>query len=201
MGNASLVIRATSTLCHGKDSTLPQTTYRTYSRCGDRTAAVNATYRCSVGCHAAFPARYPLVNNAQMVQGDVFLVFAGRPHRSGRQVYLYTAGYHQSDLRDVANPQRHQRNTSECESGFAHISVVAWAASHLMIPRVSAWLLGAMGETVTWRQALSSHAQRLPAKYLPGGIGTQSGALPTYPAYRYPMAPSLDLWRSNRYSP
>lgn len=54
--------------------------------------------------------------------------------------------------------------------GLLSISVVAWAASHLMIPRVSAWLLGAMGETVTWRQALSSHAQRLPAKYLPGGI-------------------------------
>jgi hypothetical protein len=59
-------------------------------------------------------------------------------------------------------------------------AAIVWALLHLLSPVLAVLVLGACGADVTWRQAFSTHAARLPARYAPGGIWHTVGRVMDY---------------------
>lgn len=50
------------------------------------------------------------------------------------------------------------------------LAALAWSATHLLVPLMVHALLGALGRSPGYATALDIHFNRLPARYLPGGI-------------------------------
>jgi len=50
------------------------------------------------------------------------------------------------------------------------LAAIVWGLLHLLSPALAVFVLRACGSQVTWWQAFSTHAARLPARYVPGGI-------------------------------
>ncbi len=59
-------------------------------------------------------------------------------------------------------------------------AVLVWALLHLLSPVFAVVALAACGAKVSWRQAFATHAVRLPARYLPGGIWHTVGRVMDY---------------------
>ena len=59
-------------------------------------------------------------------------------------------------------------------------AVLLWGVMHALSPLVATMIFRECGSTVSWRQALTIHAARLPARYLPGGIWHTVGRVMDY---------------------
>ena len=59
-------------------------------------------------------------------------------------------------------------------------AVLLWAGLHAVSPLVAATIFRACGSEVTWQQAYATHAARLPARYVPGGIWHTVGRVLDY---------------------
>lgn len=68
-------------------------------------------------------------------------------------------------------------NASWTHLGFA---ALVWAVLHAVSPLFAALVFAACGSKVSWRQAFATHAARLPARYLPGGIWHTVGRVMDY---------------------
>ncbi len=60
------------------------------------------------------------------------------------------------------------------------LAAIVWGLLHLLSPVLAVFVLGACGSHVTWWQAFSTHAARLPARYAPGGIWHTVGRIMDY---------------------
>ena len=60
------------------------------------------------------------------------------------------------------------------------LSVLVWAVLHALSPVLAVIVFSGCGSTVRWQQAFATHAGRLPAKYLPGGIWHTVGRVMDY---------------------
>ena len=60
------------------------------------------------------------------------------------------------------------------------VAIVIWATLHALMPVLAVVMFQAAGSDVSWRQAFSAHAARLPARYLPGGIWHTVGRVLDY---------------------
>ncbi len=60
------------------------------------------------------------------------------------------------------------------------LAAIVWGLLHLLSPVLAVFVLGACGSHVTWWQAFSTHAARLPARYAPGGIWHTVGRVMDY---------------------
>lgn len=60
------------------------------------------------------------------------------------------------------------------------IAATIWALLHLLIPMLAVTVLGGCGSSVSWRQAFATHASRLPARYVPGGVWHTVGRVMDY---------------------
>jgi len=69
------------------------------------------------------------------------------------------------------------RNASLMQLGFA---ALVWATLHALSPVLAITVFSACGSNVSWRQAFATHAARLPARYLPGGIWHTVGRVMDY---------------------
>lgn len=69
---------------------------------------------------------------------------------------------------------------SQASAAYLAIAVVAWCALHLLLPVFAITVLGGCGSSVSWWQAFSTHAGRLPARYLPGGVWHTVGRVMDY---------------------
>ncbi|HNP63301.1 MAG TPA: hypothetical protein PKH39_05155 [Woeseiaceae bacterium] len=74
---------------------------------------------------------------------------------------LYFAWRSRSDLASLI------RNASLL---YIALAAIVWGMLHALSPLIAVVLLNACGANVSWRQAFATHAARLPARYLPGGI-------------------------------
>lgn len=68
-------------------------------------------------------------------------------------------------------------NASLSYLGFA---AVVWGLLHGLSPLLAVIVFNACGSKVSWQQAFSTHAARLPARYLPGGIWHTVGRVMDY---------------------
>ncbi len=59
-------------------------------------------------------------------------------------------------------------------------AVLLWAGLHAVSPLVATTIFRACGSEVTWQQAYATHAARLPARYVPGGIWHTVGRVLDY---------------------
>ncbi len=59
-------------------------------------------------------------------------------------------------------------------------ATVLWAGLHAVSPLIATTIFGACGSDVSWRQAFATHAARLPARYVPGGIWHTVGRVLDY---------------------
>ena len=69
------------------------------------------------------------------------------------------------------------RNASLTYLGLA---ALVWAVSHAVSPLLAVVVFGGCGSKVSWQQAFATHAARLPARYLPGGIWHTVGRVMDY---------------------
>ncbi|MBT8102618.1 MAG: hypothetical protein KJO95_06580 [Gammaproteobacteria bacterium] len=69
------------------------------------------------------------------------------------------------------------RNASLAYLGFA---ALVWAALHAVSPLLAVVVFGGCGSKISWQQAFETHAARLPARYLPGGIWHTVGRVMDY---------------------
>ncbi len=69
------------------------------------------------------------------------------------------------------------RNASLVQLGLA---ALVWAVLHAVSPVLAVVVFAACGSKVSWRQAFATHAARLPARYLPGGIWHTVGRVVDY---------------------
>lgn len=60
------------------------------------------------------------------------------------------------------------------------IATIIWGLLHALSPVLAVVVLNACGSKVSWRQAFTTHAARLPARYLPGGIWHTVGRVMDY---------------------
>jgi hypothetical protein len=60
------------------------------------------------------------------------------------------------------------------------LAAIVWGLLHALSPVLSVVVFKACGSDVSWRQAFSIHAARLPARYLPGGIWHTVGRVMDY---------------------
>lgn len=60
------------------------------------------------------------------------------------------------------------------------LAVAMWSLLHAVSPIVAVIIFNACGSRVSWQQAFSTHAARLPARYLPGGIWHTVGRVMDY---------------------
>lgn len=60
------------------------------------------------------------------------------------------------------------------------IAALVWALLHLLTPLIAVSVLNGCGSKVSWRQALATHASRLPARYVPGGVWHTVGRVMDY---------------------
>ena len=68
-------------------------------------------------------------------------------------------------------------NASWAHLGFA---ALVWAVLHAVSPLLAVMVFAACGSRVSWPQAFATHAARLPARYLPGGIWHTVGRVIDY---------------------
>lgn len=69
---------------------------------------------------------------------------------------------------------------SEASLPFLGLAAIVWSLNQLLTPVLAVFVLGACGSEVTWWQAFSTHARRLPARYAPGGIWHTVGRVMDY---------------------
>ena len=69
---------------------------------------------------------------------------------------------------------------SEASLPLLGLAAIVWSLLHLLSPVLAVFVLGACGSDVTWWQAFSTHAARLPARYAPGGIWHTVGRIMDY---------------------
>lgn len=69
---------------------------------------------------------------------------------------------------------------SETSLPFLGLAAIIWSLNQLLTPVLAVFVLGACGSEVTWWQAFSTHARRLPARYAPGGIWHTVGRVMDY---------------------
>lgn len=60
------------------------------------------------------------------------------------------------------------------------LAVIVWCIGHLLAPLFAVLVLRGCGAKVTWRAAFATHASRLPARYVPGGIWHTVGRVMDY---------------------
>ncbi len=63
---------------------------------------------------------------------------------------------------------------------FLGLAAFVWSALHFLSPVLAVFIFSACGSQVTWWQAFSTHAARLPARYAPGGIWHTVGRVMDY---------------------
>lgn len=68
------------------------------------------------------------------------------------------------------------------QASISHLAVAAliWGALHLLMPVLAVVILRGAGANVSWRQALATHVERLPARYVPGGVWHTVGRVMDY---------------------
>jgi len=59
-------------------------------------------------------------------------------------------------------------------------AVLVWAMLHALSPVLAVVVFNSCGSKVSWQEAFSTHAARLPARYLPGGIWHTVGRVMDY---------------------
>ena len=60
------------------------------------------------------------------------------------------------------------------------IAAFVWMLLHLLTPFMAVAVLNGSGSSVSWRQAFATHASRLPARYVPGGVWHTVGRVMDY---------------------
>ena len=60
------------------------------------------------------------------------------------------------------------------------LAAIVWGLLHALSPVLAVVVFDACGSQVSWKQAFSTHAARLPARYLPGGIWHTVGRVMDY---------------------
>jgi glycosyltransferase 2 family protein len=60
------------------------------------------------------------------------------------------------------------------------LAAIVWGLSHALSPVLAVVVFEACGSKVSWKQAFATHAARLPARYLPGGIWHTVGRVMDY---------------------
>jgi hypothetical protein len=63
---------------------------------------------------------------------------------------------------------------------YLGIAALVWAILHAVSPLLAVAVFDGCGSKVSWRQAFATHAARLPARYLPGGIWHTVGRVMDY---------------------
>ena len=63
---------------------------------------------------------------------------------------------------------------------YLFLAAVVWASLHALSPVLAVIVFNTCGANVSWQQAFSTHAARLPARYLPGGIWHTVGRVIDY---------------------
>jgi glycosyltransferase 2 family protein len=66
---------------------------------------------------------------------------------------------------------------------YVGLSILIWCGLHLLAPRTAVAIIYAAGEHVPWTVAFKTHASRLPARYIPGGIWHTAGRVVDYRDY------------------
>jgi hypothetical protein len=69
---------------------------------------------------------------------------------------------------------------SNASLAYLCLAVVVWGLLHAISPVLAVIVLNACGSRVSWQQAFATHAARLPARYLPGGIWHTVGRVMDY---------------------
>ncbi len=65
---------------------------------------------------------------------------------------------------------------------YLFLAAIVWGILHALSPVLAVVVFAACGSKVTWQQAFATHAARLPARYLPGGIWHTVGRVMDYRA-------------------
>ncbi|MCH9694531.1 MAG: hypothetical protein K0U72_08485 [Gammaproteobacteria bacterium] len=60
------------------------------------------------------------------------------------------------------------------------LAATTWALLHLLTPLLAVVVLNGSGAQVSWKQAFATHASRLPARYVPGGVWHTVGRVMDY---------------------
>ena len=60
------------------------------------------------------------------------------------------------------------------------VAILVWTLLHLLTPLTAVAVLNGSGSSVSWRQAFATHASRLPARYMPGGVWHTVGRIMDY---------------------
>jgi hypothetical protein len=68
------------------------------------------------------------------------------------------------------------------QASLTHLffAAIVWGLLHALSPVLAVVVFNACGSEVSWQQAFSTHAARLPARYLPGGIWHTVGRVMDY---------------------
>lgn len=69
---------------------------------------------------------------------------------------------------------------SNAKLAYLFLAAIVWAVLHAVSPVFAVVVFKACGSNVSWRQAFETHAARLPARYLPGGIWHTVGRVMDY---------------------
>lgn len=69
---------------------------------------------------------------------------------------------------------------SEASLSILAAALFAWCLFNVATPLLALIVLGACGSKVSWWQAFSTHAARLPARYVPGGVWHTVGRVMDY---------------------
>lgn len=72
---------------------------------------------------------------------------------------------------------------SEARSDFLINGIIIWASLHLLAPLSPKFILRGLGYSLSYKELLTIHITRLPARYLPGGIWHTVGRLADYRSY------------------
>lgn len=69
---------------------------------------------------------------------------------------------------------------SDASLAYLGAAAIVWGLLHAFSPILAVIVLNACGSSVSWQQAFATHAARLPARYLPGGIWHTVGRVMDY---------------------
>lgn len=69
---------------------------------------------------------------------------------------------------------------SNASLAYLCFATIVWGLLHALSPVLAVIVLNACGSKVSWQQAFATHAARLPARYLPGGIWHTVGRVMDY---------------------
>ncbi len=84
---------------------------------------------------------------------------------------LYFAWLSKSELAELI---------SHASLNYLYLAAILWGLLHALSPVLAVIVLNACGSNISWQQAFSTHAARLPARYLPGGIWHTVGRVMDY---------------------